>query len=276
MANPYGAWLILLLGAIAASACLIIVTRARRRRRRAAPLPAAWATMLDGIVARYPGLPGTLRRELQGRVNEFIADKQIIGCDGLEVDDAMRVTIAANACLLLLNRNVATFPNVQTILIYPGAFIAKFEEQEDWLQHDVTEIRAGESWEGGPLILAWDEICTDTQAGSSHNVILHEFAHKLDEQNPDGEGFPPLADGSVQAEWSRVMHAEFQALKDAAARGDDGLLDPYGADSPAEFFAVVTETFFAQPGPLRTRHPALYAALRSCYRVDPWSWAPRH
>jgi Mlc titration factor MtfA (ptsG expression regulator) len=256
-----------------------LVTRARRqarqRRLRSASLPATWAATLDAVVAPYPGLPATLRRELEGRVNEFIADKQIIGCNGLTVDDAMRVTVAANACLLLLNRNVATFPNVQTVLVYPGAFIAELEEHEDWLQHDLAEIRAGESWERGPLILAWDEVLADQGIGAD-NVILHEFAHKLDEQNPDGEGLPPLPDPTAQEEWSRVMKAEFCALQKAAAAGEDHLLDPYGAESPAEFFAVVTETFFMNPGALRTRHPALYAALRSCYRVDPWSWAPRH
>jgi Mlc titration factor MtfA (ptsG expression regulator) len=278
MANPYGSWLVLLLAAIAAGAAVAgllgLRARARRRRLRAAPLPRAWAATLERVLDRYPRMPAASRDELHGRVNEFIADKQIAGCGGLELNDGMRVTIAANACLLLLHRNVPTFPNVRTVLVYPTAFVAEFAEDEEWLRHEFEEVRAGESWDGGPLVLAWDEVLADAEAGDDRNVILHEFAHKLDEQNPDGDGLPPLGSAEQQARWAQVMQREYATLRAAADRGLDSLIDPYGAESPAEFFAVITETFFTQPLPLQRQHPQLYRALRDCFRSDPASWAP--
>ena len=244
----------------------------RRQRLRNTPMTRAWSACFDANVARYPNMPAVLRDELRGRVSEFVANKQFVGCNGLQITDEIRLTVASNACLLLLNRNVPTFSNVLTMLIYPTEFIAEFEAEDDWLHHKMVEIRSGESWERGPLVLAWDEIQADVASGDERNVVIHEFAHKLDEQNPDGDGLPILGDSRLQADWSRIMRAEFDALRAAAGRGETTLLDPYGAESPAEFFAVVTETFFGAAAALKARHPELYGAMRDCFRVEPANW----
>lgn len=276
MDTPYGALLWLSLAILASSIVIGLLLRARARARRQrlqhTPLPKHWQTIFRAVTARYPRMPAGLRSELRGRVNEFVADKQFVGCNGLEITDEIRVTVATHACLLLLNRNVATFPNVLTILVYPSGFVAEFEAGEDWLQHEIAEIRAGESWERGPLILAWDEVQTDRATDDERNLIIHEFAHKLDEQNPDGPGLPPLDNHRLQADWSRIMQAEFDALTTATQLGDTTLIDPYGAESPAEFFAVLTESFFGGAPALRNRHPELYSTLRGFFRVDPADW----
>jgi Mlc titration factor MtfA (ptsG expression regulator) len=268
-----GEWLWVFLLALAVSAGAIIVWQSRQRRRlRGQPLSDRWRPAVEAVLSRYPGMPAGLRAELAGRVNEFVHEKQFVGCNGLQITDEIRATIATYACLLLLNRDVPTFPGVRSILAYPGAFVAEFQEYEDWLQHEVQEVRAGESWQGGPLILAWDEALADSRAGDERNVIVHEFAHKLDEENPTGPGLPELGDPHLRARWSEVMQREFAALQSAEAAGQATLLDPYGADSPAEFFAVVTETFFGAAAALRAEHPDLYATVREFFRVDPASW----
>jgi Mlc titration factor MtfA (ptsG expression regulator) len=246
--------------------------RRRLRRLRQCDLPTHWQAILARRVTGYARLPAPLKTELHGRVNEFLADKQFIGCRGQAIDDEVRLTIAGNACLLLLNRRIETYPDLRSILVYPDTFVVEFVEEHEGIEHEITDLRAGEDWENGPLILAWDEIQADRAAGDDRNVVIHEFAHRLDQANPAGEGFPDLQDAALAERWPTVMTREYEALTKALDAGEITLLDPYAAESPAEFFAVVTETFFTQPASLRTRLPELFDLLRDYYQVDPASW----
>lgn len=269
-------WPYLIVGVLLLGFISIALARWRHRRRlrrlRRSDIPGHWQAILARRVAAYGGLPAPLRSELHGRVNEFLADKQFIGCRGLAIDDEVRLSIAGNACLLLLNRRIDTFADLRSILVYPDAFVVEFVEEDDVLQHEITDLRAGEAWEDGPLILAWDEIEADLTAGDDRNVVIHEFAHRLDQANQAGEGFPIMEDNALAERWSAVMTREYGELTQAVDREELTLLDPYAAESPAEFFAVLSETFFSQPAALQARHGELFALLRDYYRVDPLTW----
>ena len=278
MTNIYGAWLITALaGVLIVGAGRLWWTNSRHRRQarlQQQPLQAATRATLLRRLRCYARLPDRLRNALDGSVNVFLDEKQFVGCGGFEITDEVRITIAGHACLLLLNRPGAVFPGVRSVLVYPGAFVARGVRHEDWLEHEIAELRAGEAWDGGPVVLAWDEIeadLVDPHRGA-HDVILHEFAHQLDDENDSGPGLPPLARPEAIETWARVMGREYKALQQAAAHHRHSWLDPYGAESPAEFFAVATESFFTDPAGLRAHHPELYSTLQACYPVDPASW----
>jgi Mlc titration factor MtfA (ptsG expression regulator) len=271
----YGALLIVIGGGLAAAWGIYLgVGYARRRRRaawRAEPLPPACAAILARNVTVYSRLPAGLREVLHGHVNVFLRDKQFIGCAGLAVTDEMRLTIAGNACLLLLDQPEATFEGFSTVLVYPDTFVTREEEYDGEIVTVSDEARAGESWHGGPVVLAWADILDGlAHPGEGFNVVLHEFAHKLDEENGLAEGVPLLRDADDYARWAQVLAQEFESL--AAGGHHEPLLDDYGAESPAEFFAVATETFFECGGRMQQRMPDLYAQLRKLYGVDPAAW----
>lgn len=248
----------------------------QRRRREALsrePLPAEYAAVLERRVPAYRGLPPELRRSLQGLVNVFLDEKHFTGCDGLAVTDEMRLTVAGNACLLLLGRGRVTFPGFRTILVYPNSFVSPQTEYDGLVEIRHHDVRSGESWQRGPVVLAWSEIEEDIQyPDGDRNVILHEFAHKLDEENDSVDGLPVLRDPAQQREWARVLTAEYEALQREVEAGIETFLDPYGAESPAEFFAVITETFFQMPGVMREEMPELYGQLSRFYGLDPAGW----
>ena len=169
------------------------------------PLPEEWERILKQNVPLYSRLPDALRRQLQGLINIFLHEKRFEGCSGLEITDEIRVTVAAQACILLLNRKTDFYPRLSSILVYPGAYMAKevwqtpagFEVEEE-------SVRLGESWESGTVVLAWDNIkhgAWDWKDG--HNVVLHEFAHRLDQQNGTANGAPILAQRSRYVTWAR-------------------------------------------------------------------------
>lgn len=248
----------------------------RRRRRevlfRRLPRPEHVA-ILERNVPLYGHLPPDHRRALGGLVNVLLDEKTFVGCDGLEVTEEMRVTVAGNACLLLLGGGRLTFPGFRTILMYPDAFVTEQTSYDGMVETREHSVRSGESWERGPVVLAWSDIEEDLQyAGDGRNVVLHEFAHKLDEENAGTDGAPVLRDRSQYTEWRTVLSREYESLKRHAETGGESTLDPYGAESPAEFFAVATEAFFEMPGTLRHRLPALYEQLRRYYNVDPAAW----
>ena len=256
-----------------ATVVIFILPGWRRRRALVTPFPAAWDALLARRLEPYPGLAPSERQQLQDLVRLFLAGKRFHGCAGLEVTEEMRVCIAAQACLLLLNRSTRIFPGLQHILVYPRAFVrAGREWQEDGTIHEVSAELLGESWHAGKVILSWEDVDRDlNDFGDGFNVVLHEFAHQLDSETGSDNGTPLL--GAVDsAAWGRVMTREYEALAAAAERGEDTLLDPYGASAPAEFFAVITETFFELPDQLKERQPELFALLQHYYRVDPAAW----
>jgi MtfA peptidase len=221
----------------------------------------------------YRRLPRELREQLHGHINVFLGEKEFEGCGGLTLTDEIRVTIAAQACVLLLNRETDYFPGFRTVLVYPETYVAPGTHIDGPIETHGEDIRAGESWHRGPVVLSWGDVMRGTSAhGAAHNVVLHEFAHKLDEENEHSDGLPVLPDSAQQKTWAEVLGREYHALQAAAEKGGDSVLDHYGATSPAEFFAVATETFFETPVALKGKHALLYEELKKFYNVDPFRW----
>lgn len=245
----------------------------RRERLYRRPLPQDWIAVLARNVPVYRRLPEPLRRSLHGLVQVFLDDKRFEGCAGLVITDEIRLTVAGNACLLLLGRGRYAFAGFRTILVYPETFVSPQTEYDGMVEIRHHSVRSGESWQRGPVVLAWSDIQEDLRnPDGDRNVILHELAHKLDEENDSVDGLPVLDDPDQQREWARVLTAEYETLQRRAEAGVETFLDPYGAESPAEFFAVISETFFQVPAALRAEHPALYEQLRRFYGVDPAEW----
>ena len=259
----------------------------RRAAWAARPFPSAWRAILRRHVPLYRRLPPHLQQQLRRHVQVFLAEKPFIGCGGLAVTDEIRVTVAAHACLLRLNRGGPLFPELRQILVYPGAFLVdRVQAAPGGVLREERRVLAGESWSRGQVILSWQDVLDGARiVDDGHNVVLHEFAHQLDQEAGAANGAPRQA-GPELARWAAVMNAEFDALQArlrarAAAAAWGGadevappeLINAYGATHPAEFFAVVTEVFFEQAGALAQRHPALFAVLRDFYRVDPREWA---
>ncbi|MCA8926289.1 MAG: zinc-dependent peptidase [Planctomycetes bacterium] len=245
--------------------------RRRWRRLRAQPFPPSWVAIVERNVPFVRRLPEADRRELEGHVLVFLAEKSFEGCGGLELDDEVRVTIAAQACVLLLHREADYFPRVSSVLVYPSGYVTPDEEElPDGTVVAGEDLRDGESWDSGAVVLAWDaSLAGAVGPRDGDNVILHEFAHQLDQASGEADGLPPLPRRSMYRTWAEVCAREFAALERAAERGRPTVLDPYGAEHPAEFFAVATEAFFERSGELRRRHPELYALLREYYCQDP-------
>lgn len=246
----------------------------RRRRVRAEPFPAAWRRILQRQVPLYRRLPADLKLRLQRAVAVFVAEKQFIGCGGLAVTDEMRVTVAAHACLLWLARSGEGYPELRQILVYPGPFfVDRLTPGAGGVLQEQRQLLAGESWDRGQVVLSWDDVVAGAAvADDGRNVALHEFAHQLDQETGFANGAPRLPSRERYDRWSQVLGAEFDALRQRAEGEAPPLIPVYGAMSPAEFFAVVTEVFFEQPLRLAAEHPALYAELARFYRLDPRLW----
>jgi Mlc titration factor MtfA (ptsG expression regulator) len=244
----------------------------RRRQLRAQPFPPAWHSILVRNLPIFARLPPSDQTELLSHIQIFLAEKRFEGCAGLEVTDEIRVTIAAQACLLLLHRETDYYPQLTSILVYPSSYTAyeqRYLEGNIW--EEGAEHRLGQTGRRlGSLVLAWDAAkygAADPADG--RNVVLHEFAHQLDFEDFQTDGAPVLATRAKYKAWARVMSKEFAALREAEQMGAATLIDTYGAKNAAEFFAVVTEAFFERPRALRHRHPELYHELSQFFRQDP-------
>ncbi|MDO9002112.1 MAG: zinc-dependent peptidase [Aquabacterium sp.] len=252
------------------------LTERRRRHWRSQPFPPAWRAILKKRVPYLRALPADLQLQLKQHIQVFLAEKAFIGCAGLVITDEVRVTIAAQACLLILNRaKTDYYPELRQILVYPGAFIVDkvHTDETGVLQDHQRQVLSGESWSQGQVILSWQ----DTVEGAAipddaHNVVIHEFAHQLDQETGLANGAPNLPGPERYRRWSKIMHDAFDELQEQADRGEESLFDPYGATNPAEFFAVASETFFERPGPMAEQYPSLYHELCGFYRVNPLSW----
>lgn len=245
----------------------------RRANLRTQPLPPDWQRILDANVPVYRRVPEDVRAELHGHMHVFLAEKHFEGCDGLKMTDEIRVTIACQACLLLLSREMNYYPDLVTVLVYPSIFYADVEEPDGQIVNEYKEDRSGESWDLGVVILSWEDVVEYASTGrAGYNVVLHEFAHQLDMENGAMDGMPHLESRALRDEWTRVFNEAYAVFERAAASNRRTLVDPYGAGDPAEFFAVVTESFFERPLALRREHAALYETLARYYRVDPASW----
>jgi Mlc titration factor MtfA (ptsG expression regulator) len=242
----------------------------RRRRLRAQSLPSAWDSILEHYVPASRRMPGHLRQRWHEAIQQFLGEKRFVGCDGLGVTEEMRVAIAGQACMMVVNREHRAFDDVRFILVYPTAFhVTRHEVDEAGVETVERTLLSGESWDSGRVIVSWDDVWHAAREGrDGENVVLHEFAHQLgDAESADGT---PLV--SDDADWEAVLAEEYESLLDKAERGDASVLDHYGASDRAEFFAVATEAFFGSPQAMREEHPQLYARLCGYYRLDPASW----
>jgi Mlc titration factor MtfA (ptsG expression regulator) len=244
----------------------------RRRRLRARPFPKEWLALIQRHVVFFHKLTAGDRAELLGHIQVFLAEKRFEGCGGFAITDEVRVTIAAQACLLLLHRRTDYFPGLLTILVYPLTYMVQEDHQvAEHVWEEGTVSRLGETGRRmGSLVLSWGAVkhgAADPSDGK--NVVLHEFAHQLDYENHAADGVPVLATREQQLAWSEVMRTEFASLRAADETGIPTLLDTYGATDPAEFFAVSVEAFFEQPRALRAHHPRLYAELQKYFKQDP-------
>src|SRR5262245_8476824 len=250
----------------------MLLKRRRRQRLQARPFPKKWRTLIQRHIVFFPRLSGSDRAELLGHIQIFLAEKRFEGCGGFTITDEVRVTIAAQACLLLLHRKTDYFPNLLTILVYPLTYMAEEKRQVgENLWEEGTVARLGETGRRmGSLVLSWGAVkhgAADPSDGK--NVVLHEFAHQLDFENDSTDGVPGLATREQQLAWVDVMRSEYASLRAADEGGIPTLLNTYGATDPAEFFAVSVEAFFEQPRALRAHHPKLYAELRTYFQQDP-------
>jgi Mlc titration factor MtfA (ptsG expression regulator) len=258
-------------GAVLAGPTLMRLWRRQRIVRR--PFPAAWRDIVRSHVPLARELPAAQQLRLKKHIQVLLAEVPFIGCAGLQVSDEMRVTIAAQAAFLLLGRG-GSFGNLREVLVYPDHFVVpRHQPGAGGVVHEGRDVLAGQSWQRGQVIVAWDAArdgAADAHDGA--NVVMHEFAHQLDQDTGAANGAPYVGRGALQQAWARVMSQEFDALQDRLARAEPGLIDSYAATSPAEFFAVATELFFERPDALATERPALYEQLKRCYRLDPASW----
>jgi MtfA peptidase len=242
----------------------------RRAALRAQPLTAAERAIVERNVPHVAKLDAADRAELEGLARIFLAEKSFEGCGGLELTEEIKVTIAAQACLLLLHRETDIYPGVDAILVYPSAYKAHARERLGGVVLETDQARAGESWTRGVVVLAWDHVKSGaSQPADGQNVVLHEFAHQLDGEAGGMDGAPDLGARARYTSWAHVLGDEFAELSQKLHAGLRSDIDAYGATSPAEFFAVVTEMFFEKPRAMRERHPALYDELRAFYRQDP-------
>jgi Mlc titration factor MtfA (ptsG expression regulator) len=251
----------------------MILSWLRRRRRAkilATPFPQQWLAYLEKNVPHYGTLSGAQQEKLRDDLRIFAAEKNWEGCAGLKVTDEMKVTVAAQACLMVLALEGDPFGGLLSVLIYPASYMVPEQRwHEGWSIHHET-AREGEAWYRGPVILSWADVRRDAQhPGEGRNLVWHEFAHQLDMLDRSTNGTPPLADPLQRRRWHDVMTAEYEQLVADAQQGRATLLDTYGADSEAEFFAVATECFFDRPVDLRREHPSLYDLLAEYYRQDP-------
>ena len=268
--NP---WLLLAL-ALAAIALALWLPRIRLKRALSAPFPDEWIEILERNIGVYKNLPMPLRLQLRLLIKQFLHEKHFSGARGLEVTDEMRVTIAAQACMLQLNRRGRLYPQLKYIILYPSAFVVSRPEMDGAgvVSHGKKGL-LGESWQNGKVILAWDNVLHGARNFvDGSNVVLHEFTHQLDSETGSTNGAPLLAGESSYRSWAGALSSEFGELQQDARVGKRSLIDHYGATNPAEFFAVATETFFEKPNQMVKHHQELFDVLKSYYRIDPREW----
>lgn len=264
-------YVLIIVAAIAVVA--VFLPRWRRRFIISRPFPADWQVIVDRRLSFFHKLDPQLQKQLRGRIQLFLSRMKFYGCNGLQLTDEIRVTIAAEACLLLLNRKTRVYPGLRYILVYPNAFKTDGKEHnEDGTVSHVKTGLLGQSWSNGKIILSWDDVEHGVENfHDGNNVVLHEFAHQLDSESGATNGAPRLIKNSYQS-WAKILAGEFESLNKAAEHNIKSVMDYYGATNPAEFFAVATETFFEKPQQMKDIHPELFEELKTYYSVDPRFW----
>jgi Mlc titration factor MtfA (ptsG expression regulator) len=243
----------------------------KRNRVSQKAFPELWLEIIEANVPLYKKFPAADQKELQRHVLVFMSEKRFEGCGGLKITDEIRITIAAQACILLLHRKTDYYPGLPSILVYPHAYVAPVTEHlPDGVVAEGFAVHAGESWHQGSVVLSWEDVkegAADIHDG--YNVVLHEFAHQLDDAGANIENASVFQDSSRFTAWARVFQKNFEKLRQDVSQDRETFLDDYGATDPMEFFAVATEYFFELPRELRQHHPDLYRELKFFYQQDP-------
>lgn len=246
----------------------------RRNKVASIPFPHEWRLILRKNLPFFYKMPSDLQLQLKDKMQIFLSEKIFVGREGQQITDEVRVTIAAQACMLLLNRKTDFYPFLKTIVVYPAAFITRHNQYHgSGIQSNEPRVLLGESWNRGQVILSWrDSAAGGVDFNDGHNLVIHEFAHQLDGESGVTNGAPPLSSKQSYTYWSQVLSYEYENLKRQSYAGEPTLLDTYGATNPAEFFAVASEVFFEKPQQLESQHPQLYHQLKTYYCVHPASW----
>ena len=248
------------------------LTERRRAHLLETPFPPGWQTILERNVAIYPLLDDPERGQLRDLVQVFIAEKHWEGCGGLELTDEIKVTIAGQACLLILGRSHDLFREVASILVYPSAVVMPPPRP---LHNQIVtapigdQVVIGAAHRGGPIVLAWDAVqAGGLDAHDGRNVVMHELAHAIDMLDHRADGTPLLDSAAQRAAWAAVCAQAFLALRARVDHDEPSFLRAYGATNEAEFFAVATEAYFCQPEKLHAEEPALHDLLAGFYRFE--------
>ena len=264
-----GLWIIL--GAVLVALFAGCLHARWRRGQRAAvmaePLDEQARHLLRAHMPLFDRVPATLRPKLESLMQMFMSELSFEPCGGLhEVSKEMRLVISAQACLLLLESGYEDFGRLRSVLVYPDAYRAHGDDED-------SSVRLGESWQTGSVVLAWQSVVQGAQnMEDGRNVVLHEFAHQLDQADGEADGLPRLKRRGDYRAWAEAFNRSYDQLCDRVNRGQKTVMDPYGATNPAEFFAVATETFFEKPAQLREDHEGVYRELVRFYGVDPGEW----
>lgn len=235
--------------------------------------PDDWLPILKTNVPYYRHLPANLQQKLQGFTQIFINEKQFEGCAGLPITDEIRVSIAAQASILLLGIDDLSYfyEDLRSVLVYPKKYVAKVKQRNNgFFVEEGFEQRHGEAWSHGYVILAWNEV----QKGASdihdgQNLVFHEFAHQLDYEYGATDQIEHGSGDSHFLSWAQIVGNEYQKFLHTIEQNQKTLIDDYGATNLAEFFAVITELFFERPVDLKNKHPELYQQLSKFYQQDP-------
>ncbi len=221
----------------------------------------------------YRRLPATLAERLDELTAVFLGEMEFVGCRGLVVTPLMRLVISAQACLLVLGGARRVYDQLRSVLVYPSQFVVPEQwHDEDGVVTEEARVLAGQAWDVSRILLSWEDVASAGRDGEAYNVVIHEFAHYLDHETGGADGAPWLGNSAERRRWSGLLQREFDRLQAAVERGEETFLDPYGAEDPAEFFAVASEAFFEQPREFTRHAPALYEALCRYYGLDPAAW----
>ena len=259
---------------VLAIALAVWIPHIRMKRAMAAPFPEEWVSILERNIGIYRNLPMPLRLKLRVLIKRFLHRKHFSGAGGLEITDEIRVTIAAQACMLQLKRRGALYPRLKYIIVYPTTFVvSRAQTDAGGVTSEKRRSLLGESWDNGKVILAWDNVLHGaSNFVDGQNVVLHEFTHQLDSETGTADGAPLLAGESSYRSWAAALSGEYRVLQRRARRRQRSLMVHYGATNPAEFFAVATETFFEKPARMARHHAELFEVLRAYYGIDPRDW----
>lgn len=256
-------------------AIALVAWRLRRARALSrtlrAPFPPAWRQSLTRVPL-YRRLPPAERERVELAARRLLHRVHFIGCAGLVVTDDMRLVIATQAALLVAHRDPRAYDGLYSVLVYPAEFVVEDHEEDEFgLVTTGRRALSGQAIDVSRIVLSWEDIEAGLAGDDGYNVVLHEFAHHLDHVS---EG--ALTDGGATApavaRWHAALQDAYETLCDAVDRGEDTLIDPYGAEDLVEFFATATEVFFERAAEFRATHAGLHAQLRDFYGVDPAAW----